>query len=53
MTLLASTLRNISPQNAEARRRARTRLEMLTMPYWALGRIMDLAEELAGMTGSR
>ena len=52
MTLLASTLQNISPQNAEARHRARTRLEMLTMPYWALGRIMDLAEELAGMTGS-
>ena len=52
MTLLASTLQNIHPQNAEARHRARTRLEMLTMPYWALGRIMDLAEELAGMTGS-
>ncbi len=52
MTLLESTLQNIHPQNAEARHRARARLEMLTMPYWALGRIMDLAEELAGMTGS-
>ena len=26
--------------------------EQLTMPHWALGRLMDLAEELAGMTGS-
>jgi len=26
-------------------------LETLAMPYWALGRLMDLAEDLAGMTG--
>jgi len=27
-------------------------LEQLTMPHWALGRIMDLAEDLAGITRS-
>jgi len=30
---------------------ARERLDQLTMPYWALGRIMDLAVDLAQMTG--
>lgn len=52
MNLLASTIKKITPQDADARARARTRLEQLTMPYWALGRLMDLAEELAGITGS-
>jgi nicotinate-nucleotide--dimethylbenzimidazole phosphoribosyltransferase len=52
MTLLESTIQKIEPQQTEARSRARARLEQLTMPYWALGRLMDLAEDLAGMTGS-
>jgi nicotinate-nucleotide--dimethylbenzimidazole phosphoribosyltransferase len=52
MTLLEQTLKRIGPPDREAVSRARSRLERLTMPYWALGRIMDLAEELAGMTGS-
>ena len=52
MNLLGSTIKKIAPQDADARKRARTRLEQLTMPYWALGRLMDLAEELAGITGS-
>jgi nicotinate-nucleotide--dimethylbenzimidazole phosphoribosyltransferase len=52
MKLLESIIPKIEPQNAEARSRAKTRLEQLTMPYWALGRLMDLAEDLAGITGS-
>lgn len=52
MNLLESTIRKIVPQDMGTRARARTRLEQLTMPHWALGRLMDLAEELAGMTGS-
>ncbi|MEN6320968.1 MAG: nicotinate-nucleotide--dimethylbenzimidazole phosphoribosyltransferase [Syntrophaceae bacterium] len=52
MNLLESTIKQIVPHNADSRARAHARLEQLTMPYWALGRLMDLAEELAGMTGS-
>ena len=44
-------MRAIRPRDEQARRRARARLEQLTMPYWALGRLMDLAEDLAGITG--
>ena len=51
-SLLASTIENIRGQDAAWRRKARARLEQLTMPYWALGRLMDLAEDLAGMTRS-
>lgn len=52
MSLLESTLEQIVPLDASKRAEARARLEQLTMPNWALGRIMDLAEDLAGMTGS-
>jgi nicotinate-nucleotide--dimethylbenzimidazole phosphoribosyltransferase len=52
MGLMNDTVGRISPQDAAARKRARTRLEQLTMPHWALGRLMNLAEDLAGMTGS-
>jgi nicotinate-nucleotide--dimethylbenzimidazole phosphoribosyltransferase len=52
MTLLEETLSGISPVDRKARAEARARLEQLTMPFWALGRLMDLAEDLAGMTGS-
>jgi nicotinate-nucleotide--dimethylbenzimidazole phosphoribosyltransferase len=51
MKLLQSTLRSIFPPAASARKKARARLEQLTMPHWALGRMMDLAEDLAAMTG--
>jgi hypothetical protein len=34
--------------DGEAHSAARTRLVQMTMPYWALGRHMDLAEELVG-----
>jgi len=43
--------RNSSPQDGDARLRATARLKQLTMPRWALGRLMDLAVDLAGMTG--
>jgi nicotinate-nucleotide--dimethylbenzimidazole phosphoribosyltransferase len=52
MSLLESTIKKIEPQDTTARSLAKSRLEQLTMPYWALGRLMDLAEDLAGMTGS-
>ncbi len=52
MGLLESTVERIAPQDAAWRGRARERLEQLTMPHWALGRLMDLAEDLAGMTRS-
>lgn len=52
MNILEQTIENITAGDAEARAAARARLEQLTMPHWALGRLMDLAEDLAGMTGS-
>jgi nicotinate-nucleotide--dimethylbenzimidazole phosphoribosyltransferase len=52
MSLLDATLLKIVPQDAAYRQKARARLEQLTMPYWALGRVMDLAIDLAGMTRS-
>jgi nicotinate-nucleotide--dimethylbenzimidazole phosphoribosyltransferase len=52
MADLQETLRMIVPPDGESRARARARLDQLTMPHWALGRLMDLAEELAGMTRS-
>ena len=52
MSLLEKTLQQIEPQDAASRACAHARLEQLTMPHWALGRLMDLAEDLAGMTRS-
>src|SRR3989344_1974057 len=51
-SLLENTLRQIKPQDAGFRAKARARLECLTMPHWALGRLMDLSIDLAGMTAS-
>ncbi|MGA2032950.1 MAG: nicotinate-nucleotide--dimethylbenzimidazole phosphoribosyltransferase [Thermoguttaceae bacterium] len=50
--LLQETIAQITPQDADCRRRARERLDQLIMPHWALGRLMDLAVDLAGMTRS-
>lgn len=47
---LLSTLEQIEPKDASVQAAAHARLEQLAMPYWALGRLMDLAEDLAGMT---
>jgi nicotinate-nucleotide--dimethylbenzimidazole phosphoribosyltransferase len=52
MNLLNQTVAAIEPQNQTARSRAKDRLDRLTMPHWALGRLLDLALDLAGMTGS-
>jgi nicotinate-nucleotide--dimethylbenzimidazole phosphoribosyltransferase len=52
MRLLDATIRKIRPADASAAERAHQRLSQLTMPHWALGRLLDLAQELAGMTGS-
>jgi nicotinate-nucleotide--dimethylbenzimidazole phosphoribosyltransferase len=52
MTLLTETIQAITLQNQEWRARAQARLDQLTMPHWALGRLMDLALDLAGMTRS-
>lgn len=52
MNLLNETLKKITKIDENSKRAARQRLERLTMPYWAMGRLMDLAEELAGITGN-
>jgi nicotinate-nucleotide--dimethylbenzimidazole phosphoribosyltransferase len=52
MGLLEQTVSEIRPQDQAARAKATDRLNQLTMPHWALGRLMDLAVDLAGMTGS-
>lgn len=52
MKLLQETIARIEPQDTAVRASAHRRLENLTMPYWALGRLLDLAEEMAGMTRS-
>jgi len=52
MSLLDETILRISPQDSKARGKAKERLDQLTMPYWALGRLMDLAMDLAGISGS-
>lgn len=52
MNLLTATLAQIIPQDAAWRAKAKERLDQLIMPHWALGRLMDLAMDLAGMTRS-
>jgi nicotinate-nucleotide--dimethylbenzimidazole phosphoribosyltransferase len=52
MSLLETTLEKIVPQDAGWRAKAQERLDQLIMPHWALGRLMDLALDLAGMTRS-
>jgi nicotinate-nucleotide--dimethylbenzimidazole phosphoribosyltransferase len=52
MGLLDETVKRIVSQDAVARERARERLDQLTMPHWALGRLMDMALDLAGITRS-
>ncbi|MBU0483544.1 MAG: nicotinate-nucleotide--dimethylbenzimidazole phosphoribosyltransferase [Proteobacteria bacterium] len=52
MSLLTNTLNAISGQDQSWRDQAQNRLDQLVMPHWALGRLMDLALDLAGMTRS-
>ncbi len=52
MALLADTVAKISGQDEEWRAKAKARLDQLALPHWSLGRLMDLALDLAGMTRS-
>ena len=52
MKVLEKTVREITPQAPVWRAQAKERLEQLIMPHWALGRLMDLAIDLAGITRS-
>lgn len=52
MNVLHQTLHEISRQDEEWRATARQRLDNLCLPHWSLGRLMDLALDLAGMTRS-
>ena len=47
---LTECLKRIEPQSAEWRVAAERHIHTLTMPRWALGRLLDLAVDLAGMT---
>jgi len=53
MSLLEKTLQQITPRDKMAETEARERLDKLTMPHWALGKLMDLAVDLSGMTGTK
>lgn len=50
MSLIAQTVAAIPGADPAARIAAHERLSRLTMPPWALGRLMDTAERLAAMT---
>ena len=50
MKLLNETLKKIEPADPEMRRNAEEYIRNLTMPLWALGRVLDLAVDLAGIT---
>jgi len=52
MGALENTLKQVFPQDAEYRAKAKARLDQLAVPHWALGDLMDLAIDLAGMTRS-
>lgn len=52
MGLLERTIKQIFPQDSTARDAAKSRLDNLAVPHWALGDFMDLAIEIAGMTGT-
>ena len=52
MDFFSQTLEAITPQDQDSRKKAKHRLDNLTMPHWAMGRLMDLALDLAGISGS-
>ena len=52
MDILQKTIESIEGQNEIIRQQAKERLDQLIMPHWALGRLMDLAMNLAGSCGS-
>ena len=52
LSFLDAAFRKIYPQDGEYRDLAEKRLQQLTMPHWALGDLLDLAIDLAGITRS-
>lgn len=52
MDLLNKTINTIRGQDKTVRMQAKSRLDQLIMPHWALGRLMDLALDIAGICGS-
>ncbi len=52
MSLLKQTIKEIYPQDSDFRNRAKERLDQLAIPPWALGDLMDLAIDLAGICRS-
>jgi nicotinate-nucleotide--dimethylbenzimidazole phosphoribosyltransferase len=50
--LIEETARAIVPADTTWREKAKAHIKTLTMPPWALGRLLDLAVDLAGMTRS-
>ncbi|OQY21329.1 MAG: nicotinate-nucleotide--dimethylbenzimidazole phosphoribosyltransferase [Desulfobacteraceae bacterium 4572_35.2] len=51
-SLLDITINRIVPSDTAMRQTAHERLNQLAIPHWALGQMMDLAEDLAAMTSS-
>jgi nicotinate-nucleotide--dimethylbenzimidazole phosphoribosyltransferase len=49
MSLLERTVKEIFPQDSVSRDLAKERLDNLALPHWALGDLMDLAIDLAGI----
>lgn len=47
--LLEETIKKIVPKDSKAMEAAKARIANLTMPPWALGRILDLAGDLSGI----
>jgi nicotinate-nucleotide--dimethylbenzimidazole phosphoribosyltransferase len=52
MSLLERTIKKIYPQDSDFRDKAKERLDQLALPHWALGDLMDLGIDLAGITRS-
>jgi len=51
-SLIEETVRSIVPCDTEWREKAKARINTLTMPQWALGRLLNVAVDLAGITRS-
>ncbi|MCK4502981.1 MAG: nicotinate-nucleotide--dimethylbenzimidazole phosphoribosyltransferase, partial [Desulfuromonadales bacterium] len=52
MELLTKTINAITGQDQAIRAQAKERLDQLIMPHWALGKLLDMALDLAGICGS-
>ncbi len=52
MEFLNRTIQMIGAVDGAARSKAKERLDQLVMPHWALGRLLDLALDLAGICGT-